>query len=360
MTKRLSLFLFLIVLLSCKQKAEQINPVEEKITESVYASGIIKSNNQYQVFSVVNGLVKEVFVTEGTLVKKGDPILRLSDITAKLNNENARLAADQASLTTAADKQNQVKIEIETAKARMENESSLLQKQRNLWLQNIGSSNELEQRELSYKNAVNAYNAAKLKYSDLQQQLNFQAKQAQNNLKIANTTTGDFTVKSETNGRVYSILKETGEMVNTQSPVALIGDATFFTLELQVDEYDITRVKPGQKVLLNMDSYKGNVFEAVVQKINPIMNIQTRSFTVEASFTHPPAALYPNLTTEANIIIEVKEKAITIPRNYLMDDGTVLLANKEKRKVTTGLKDYQKVEITSGLTVKDLILKPEE
>ena len=42
-----------------------------------------------------------------------------------------------------------------------------------------------------------------------------------------------------------------------------------------------------------------------------------------------------------------------------MDDGTVLLENKEKRKVVTGLKDYQKVEIISGLTKNDVILKPE-
>jgi hypothetical protein len=79
---------------------------------------------------------------------------------------------------------------------------------------------------------------------------------------------------------------------------------------------------------------------------------------VEAEFITPPPALYPNLTTEANIIIAVKEKVLTIPRSYLQDDGTVLLANKEKRKITTGLKDYQKVEIISGLSVNDVILKP--
>jgi hypothetical protein len=36
----------------------------------------------------------------------------------------------------------------------------------------------------------------------------------------------------------------------------------------------------------------------------------------------------------------------------------VLLENKEKRKVTVGLKDYQKAEIVNGLTVKDVLIKP--
>ncbi|CAN5730826.1 macrolide transporter subunit MacA [soil metagenome] len=349
--------LLAILLFSCKKSPEKIQPLTEAITESVYASGIVKSNNQYQVFSAANGLVKQVFVTEGDLVKKGDPILRLTDNTARLNTENARLAADYAASNT--DKLSQSKIDIEVAKARMDNETSLLRKQRNLWDQGIGSQNELEQRELAHTSALNAYNAAKLRYSDLQTQLNFQVKQSQKNLQLSNTVAGDFTIKSEVNGKVYNVLKEVGEMVNTQTPVALIGDASGFTLELQVDEYDITRVKPGQKIILSMDSYKGEVFDAVVEKIDPMMNSQSKTFTVEASFVSPPATLYPNLTTEANIIIQVKDNALTIPRNYLLDSNYVLLANKEKRRVTTGLKDYQKVEIISGLTADDSILKPE-
>ncbi|UEG49109.1 HlyD family efflux transporter periplasmic adaptor subunit [Ferruginibacter lapsinanis] len=351
-------FIALILLVSCKSKQEKTNPIEEKITESVYASGIIKSKNQYQVFSAVGGLVKDILVTEGDLIKKGDAIMRLSDITARLNSENAKIAADYSSVAANADKLNALKIDIANAKAKMENDASLLEKQRNLWNQGIGTRNELDQRELMHTNSVNAYNAAKLRYNDLQQQLNFQSKQSQKRLEISNTTTGDYTIKSEVSGKVYDVLKEKGEMVNTQTPVALIGDANGFIVELQVDEYDIARIKIGQKILLSMDSYKGQVFEAVVEKINPAMNAQTKSFTIDAAFITPPPALYPNLTTEANIIINVKEKALTIPRNYLIDDTYVMLSTKEKRKVTTGLKDYQKIEILSGLTSKDVIIKP--
>ncbi len=358
MIKSIIFFLAALLLLSCKKSVEKINPSEEKITESVYASGIIKSKSQYQVFSAVNGLVKDILVTEGDLVKKGDAIMRLSDISARLNSENAKLAVDYSSLAANADKLNQIKIDIDVAKSKMDNDAALLEKQRNLWAQGIGTHNELDTRELVYKNSVNAYSASKLRLNDLQQQLTFQAKQSQKKLEISNNTTGDYTIKSEVNGKVYNLLKEKGEMVNTQAPVAVLGDATSFILELQVDEYDITRVKIGQKVIVNMDSYKGQVFEAVLEKIDPIMNAQSKSFTVEAAFNALPPALYPNLTAEANIIINIKEKALTIPRNYLIDEAYVLLSTKEKRKVTTGLKDYKKVEILSGLTVNDIILKP--
>ena len=131
-------------------------------------------------------------------------------------------------------------------------------------------------------------------------------------------------------------------MVNTQTPIAIIGDAESFILELQVDEYDIAQIRLGQKALISMDSYKGKVYEARITKINPIMNDRSRSFTVEAVFVTQPPSLYPNLTVESNILIHTKENALTIPRNYLFNDSLVILANKEKRKVTTGLKDYKK------------------
>ncbi len=240
----------------------------------------------------------------------------------------------------------------------MDNDASLVEKQRNLWSLGIGTKNELDMRELTYTNSTNLYNASKLRFKQIEKQLQLQEKQSQKLLAITQSNKTDFTVKSEFEGKVYTVLKKKGEMVNTQNPIALIGDATGFYLELQVDEYDIARIIKGQKVLLSMDSYKDQVFEAVIEKINPAMNTQSKSFTIDANFVKPPPALYPNLTTEANIIIKVKEKAITIPRSYLLNNEFVLLANKEKRKVVIGLMDYEKVEIINGIQLNDVILKP--
>lgn len=352
-------FIILIFLFSCKKKVEKTSPTVERISSSVYASGIIKTKNQYQVFSTVNGLIKEIFVVEGDLVKKGDPLMRVLNETAKLNSENAQIAADYASVNANADKLNELKISIEQAKNKMDNDFSLQQRQRNLWEQNIGTKNELEQRELSYKNASNTYQAAILRYNELKKQLNFSAAQSQKNLQISTNIAKDFTIKSDADGKVYNILKEKGEMVNTLNPVAIIGDAANFYLELQVDEYDIAKIRIGQKLVLKLDSYKGQVFDAKVTKINPLMNEKSKSFTIEADFVTKPETLFPNLTAEANIILQTKDKALLIPRNYLIDEEYVLMgAAKEKRKVIVGLKDYQKVEIVSGLTEQDIIIKP--
>ncbi len=353
------LWAFIVITLSaCKEKMEIITPIVQNITESVYATGIVKSKKQYEVFATVNGIIQKTNVTAGDIVHKGDVLITLMNETPKLNTENAQLAAAYSSVSWNLDKLNELKEQINLARAKMQNDSTLFRRQQNLWTHGIGSRNELEQRELAWKNAVTAYRSDLLRYNELKKQINFAAQQSWKNLEISTSIANDYNIRAKQDGKVYSLLKEPGEMVNTQTPVAVIGDADEFIIELQVDEYDISKIMRGQKVFVGMDSYKGHVFEAEVTKIEPIMDERSRSFKVEANFASQPLSLYPNLTIEANILICTKENVITIPRTYLLDEGYVLLKNGEKRKVTTGLKDYQRVEIISGLSKDALIKKP--
>jgi HlyD family secretion protein len=348
----------ILLLSSCKNKEDTVKPVVQIITESVYASGIVKSKNQYEVFSKVNGIIEQINVAEGDLVHKGDVLITLINETLRLNTENARLAAFYSSVPNNVNKLKELKDQITLAKAKMQNDSILFHRQQNLWAQDIGSRNELEQRELAWKNAVTTYQSALLQYNDLRTQVDFAAKQSAKSVEVSTSITKDYIIRAKQEGKVYSLLKEAGEMVNVQTPVAVVGDANEFIMELQVDEYDISKITPGLKVFVSMDSYKGQVFEAVVTKIGPMMNDRSRSFEVEAIFTSRPVNLYPNLTIEANIHIKTRNNALTIPRTYLVENNYVLLKSGEKRKVVTGLKDYQLVEIISGLSTDDQIKKP--
>jgi multidrug efflux pump subunit AcrA (membrane-fusion protein) len=196
-----------------------------------------------------------------------------------------------------------------------------------------------------------------LKLNDLKKQIALQSKQSKNSAAISSNLLNDFKVISEIDGRVYGISKLAGEMATPQLPIAIIGNANEFYVEMQVDEYDISKMSAGQKVYITMDSYKDKVFEAVVTKIYPLMNLKLKSFKVDATFTNKPDNLFPNISAQANIVIQVKEKAMIIPRSYLIDNEYVYLKNKEKRKVKVGLMDYEKVEILSGISVNDELVK---
>ncbi len=345
---------------SCHQKYEKTKPVEASMTEAVYASGIIKAKNQYQVFSTVNGVISKIFATENDLVKKGSPIIAVSDKASAINSENALLTAQYSEVNANQDKLHDLQNDIDLARSKYENDSMIYKRQQNLWNENIGTRIELEQKQLAFKNALNVFKSTKIKYDDLLRQLKYNERQSRNNLAISQSKVGDLTIRSEIDGKIYSLPKEVGEMVSPQTSLALIGDASSFLMELQVDEYDIVKISLGQKVLVIMDSYKGKAFEGRITKIDPLMNDRTKSFSVEAEFIKQPEVLYPNLTVEANIIIQTKQKALLIPRNYLVNDSIVLVEKDKKRVVITGLKDYKQVEILKGLTTDDVIYKPEE
>jgi HlyD family secretion protein len=347
----------ILVLASCGHKQETIHPTVENITSSVYASGTVKSVNQYEAFTKVNGIVVSLLVKEGDEVKKGQTILKLSNQAQTLGFENAKLLANYSSSESNQEKLHQAENELEVAKLKMENDGSLLERQKKLWSNEIGTKNDLDQREVVYKNSIALFNASRLKLNDLKKQIDFQSKQTSKSAAISSTSMNDYVITSQINGKVYSLNKALGEMVTSQLPIAIVGDAHKFYVELQVDEYDIAKLIKGQKAMISLDSYKGQAFEAVIEKIYPLMNKNSKSFKVDAVFTTQPNNLFPNLSAQANIIIQVKEKAITIPRSYLIDNEYVYLANKEKRKVKVGLMDYEKVEILSGINTSDDLVK---
>jgi len=356
MNKFSLLLLATLVLFACKSKVETTKPIVSNITESVYASGVIKAANQYQVFATVNGIINAIFVTEGDEVTKGTPLLSVVNEISKINTENARLAASYNDYATNKSKLYELKVNIDFAKNKWLVDSSLYNRQLTLWNQQVGSQVEIEQRKLAYENSRALYQSALLKYEELKRQLSFMSKQSKNNLQISLQQNQDFIVKSEADGKVYSILKENGEMVTPQMALAIVGSNNSFKLELQVDEYDIVRMKKGQLVLISLDSYKGEVFEAVIEKINPLMNERTKSFLVEAKFIKIPPVLYPNLTVEANVVIQTKNNVLTLPRSLVSDDGFVTTKSGDKVAVKMGLNDYERVEILSGITADDEII----
>lgn len=354
----LALFTFLYS--GCSEKKESIKPVYKSITSSIYASGTVKSLHQYEAFATVNGIVQDVFLEDGDLVKIGTPILSINNETQRLNNENAKLAAEFSDFNANQGKLNDAKLRMDLALNKMKNDSAMYFRQLNLFKQSIGTKVELEQKELNYENAKSLYYSSVVNYNDLKRQLKFNSEQAKRNLKISSKLQNDFILVSEVNGKVYSISKEKGEIVNTQTPLAILGDAKRFILEMQVDENDILKVNLNAKVFVTMDSYKGKVFEAKVTKVKPLMNEKSKTFLVEAVFINQPENIYPNLSFEANIEIETKNKALLIPRNYLVNETFVVKKDGTKVKVQTGLKDYEMVEILSGITVNDELILPEE
>ncbi len=356
---KITVYLFIVLsFLACKNKVRIIKPTVEPISESIYASGIVKSKGQYQVFATVNGIIENVFVSEGDSIKKGAPILSINSKSQRLNLENAELSAEFLDISANKEKLYEAKMIVDFSLHKMRNDSLMYFRQKNLWDQQIGTKAEFEQKELACQNSKNAYVSSITRYNDLKRQLDFNSSQSKKNLLISRNLINDYTICSEIDGIVYYLSKSKGETVGSQSSIAIIGDAKMFILEMQVDEYDIIKIKKDLRVEVTLDSYKAQVFEARITKINPLMNERSKTFVVEAEFLQAPKLLYPNISFVANVVIDSKQKAILVPRNYIINDSIVVKSNGDRVVVKVGLKDFQKAEILSGITENDELIEP--
>jgi HlyD family secretion protein len=358
-SKLTSISVLFLLFLSCGPKNDSITPEVKNITESVYASGIVKSTNQYEVYSKLGGIIEKITVKEGMHVKKGDTLFQLENKNSIIATENARLASENADFLANTDLLNEAENLIQLARKKLINDSLFYFRQKNLWDNKIGSKVELEQKELNFQNSKIALNNSIIRHQELERQLKLASNQSKNNLQLARLLEDDLIIRSEVDGVVYKINKEVGELVNNLGSIAVIGGDGFI-IELSIDEFDITKIKPDQQVIIRMDSYLTQLFEAKITTIDPMINERTRSFNAEAVFTKEPAELYPNLTVEANIVIHTKQDVLTIPRNYLMNDSIVKLEDGTFQKVETGLMDYNLVEIIAGINANTNLVLPDK
>ncbi len=352
---------FLMLLSACTEKKEQSQAVVSDITFSLYASGSVKSKDQYTVLSTVPGIIKQIHIEPGSLVKAGDLLFTLENREASLNTENARQVLDFSTSNSRknSDRLQEAVSQVGAAKEKYLSDSTIYFRQKKLWEQNIGTRLDFDQRHLAFATSKINLDAAVRRLVQLKNQLDNDVELSKINYQIAKKRQADYLIKSQIDGKVFDIEKNKGELVGPQTALGILGKPNEFYLEMNVDENDITSVKLDQEVAITMDSYKDRLFRGRVSKIYPIMDDRSRTFRVEAVFLDPPATLYPNLTAEANIIVSVKKNAILIPRNYLDKENQVWMEDGTKRKVVTGIRDERNVEILKGLSTTEIIYKPD-
>jgi multidrug efflux pump subunit AcrA (membrane-fusion protein) len=352
---------FLFLGLGCKKEKDKIHAERTTITESVYSSITIQPDSLYQAYAIVAGILDKNLVREGDTVYKGAPLLQIINTTPKLNSDNAKLALQLAreNYNGSSGVLTGIRDQIAAAALSLKNDSINYFRQKNLWEQNIGSKVEFDNRKLAYELSRNNLQLLKNQYTRTQNELQTQVEQASNSYKNSQVATGDFTVASMIDGKVYALYKNPGEIVTTMDPLASVGSRDVFVIEMLVDEVDIVKLSLGQRALITLDAYAQNVFEGKVYKIYPRKDERTQTFKVEARFENQPKTLYPGLSGEGNIIIAQRENVLTIPKSYLVD-GNKVRTEEGLREVQIGLQSLDKVEIKGGIDESTYLLMPEE
>ena len=350
-----------IFLTGCGHKGERISPQYRPIVESVYASVKVQPDSLYRAFALVQGMVDANQVEEGQLVLPDQALVKLINTNPELQAETARLNYELAreQYQGNATMLQSIEQEIATARLQLVNDSVNYCRQKNLWDQQIGSRSQYESRKLAYERSINSVKLLEDKYTQTNNELQTKLQVAENAYQASLKSSGDFTVRSMIRGKVYALYAEKGEVVNPQQPLALIGSADDFVVEMLVDEVDIVRIAYEQEVLVTLEAYSDQLFRARISKIYPTKDERNQTFVVEARFISPPEVLYPGLAGEANIVIARRDSVLTIPRSYLLNNGQVLTEDGET-EVKTGLTNLEYVEIISGIDDTTILIKPEQ
>ena len=352
--------LLVLVLGSCSDEHETTKPTIGPITESVYASGVVKAEGQYMVYPTVNGTVTALLVQAGDTVKAGQPLLRIDDRTSGLafNNAEAQLRLLEMNAGDNGPVLGQLRDVLSQAKEKLQLDSLNYARQQALWAQRIGSQAELDQRELAYTTSKANYNRANKALEEGRNRLRAETQVARNTAGISGAGNDDRTPRSLIDGIVYDLSIEPGELATSQRAIAVIGSATDLYLELEVDERDIALVKPGQLVYVSLEIHDAYAFRATVTRVIPIMDERSRTFTVEARFDEHVPSLFPNMSAEASVVLRVKDSALTIPASYLVDGSYVLIGPDERVQVKVGARDLERVEVLEGVDSTTVLYKP--
>ncbi len=351
------LFICALLIISCGNEVEEHSVDFKIVNEGVYASGEVYPKDYFILRTDKTERVKEILVHEGSIVKKGDILAILGTVE---ENEEAKIIQSQIEMAKNNVLDNstilkEFESKISLAKQKYEIDKINAEKYQELALSKAVSSKEANQMLITSKTSYTEYQNIKNQYKTKKRALLNALLDSKKELLQSK-----YLLRSYISGKVYSIEKKEGDIVMPEEPIMLIGTDKSFKLELLVDERDISRISKNQEVFFETDIYLGKQFNAKVFRVNPTLQKASRSFKVEAIIKDSTSYFYPQSSVEANIIVKKKEKRMLIPLDYLYEKDSVYIKKDDevnKIRVTTGTRFKDWIEIKSGLSQGDKILK---
>lgn len=355
--------ILILIAFSCgDSENNEVKPQTKNITESVYASVSVRPQLSYFPQPMRSGIVKEIYGQEGDLVKKGQILLEITPtetVKGQLVNAQINLQEAKSNYLGSNNLLKNISLEISITKEQLSLDSTNYERQKELKKKNVGRTLDLDQAKAKYFSTQQQLGVLEKKYSQTKTNLQSNYKKALSQTKTEKSQLNDFTIRSEMDGKIYTINKEIGDYISSQEKFAEIGSSNDFKLQMDIDEVDITKIELGDSVIIKLDAYENELFIAIVDKIFPKKDDITQTFRVEGRFTEKPPKLFNGLSGEANIIVSERKNALVIPSEYLLPNNKVLTEDGEK-SIKTGLKNLKFTEVIAGIDSTTTLLKPTE
>ncbi|WP_315368320.1 efflux RND transporter periplasmic adaptor subunit [Kingella oralis] len=331
-----------------------------KIAQTVSATGEIAATNLVDVGAQVSGQIKKMHVKIGDVVKEGDLIAEIDNVTQvnEVNTRKAQLQTYQAQLESA-----QVALKIAQRKYSR--------------YKSLASADAVSKEEFEATEDSLATNRAKIK------ELQSSIRQTQIAINTAEKDLGYTRITAPSAGTVVSLVVEQGQTINasqTSPTVVQIADLTSMTNKMQIAEGDATKVKAGQTVNFTILSEPDTPISAKLDSIDPGLTTMSQGsysrstdttsnaiyYYARATVPNPEGKLAIGMTTQNTVEIASADNVLMVPTVAIKTkDGKkfvrVLGANNQAsdREIQTGLKDSMNTEVKSGLNEGEKVVMSE-
>jgi HlyD family secretion protein len=298
------------------------------ITSVVSASGTLNAVTTVLVGSQISGQIKELKVDFNSAVKQGDLLARIDPETyeirvrqAEADLEAARTSMLQKQSDAAAQRSQALRARItyDDAKRDLERKQTLVEK-------GFISGADLEKARFLEQGLNEAIRTADAQTKSAEAQIANAAaviKQREAALAAARNDLAKTAITAPVDGIVISRQIDAGQTVaaslNTPTLFTIARDLRDMQVEVAIDESDIGKLKPEQRVTFTVDAFAGRTFEGRVRQIRKaaqtVQNVVT--YTVVVETPNANLLLVPGMTANVRIIAESRDNVLKVPNAAL-------------------------------------------
>ena len=319
------------------------------------ATGYVTARRRATVSSKITGKVVQVYVEEGMAVREGQVLARLDDET-----QRATVALAEAQAEAARRNVNESEVRLNEARITLERVTKLV---------GVGYSTaaEVDAARAAVDSLVARISAARE-----------QVRVAERQIALAQTDLDSTVIRAPFTGVAISKDAQPGEMVSpvsagggfTRTGICTIVDMRSLEIEVDVNESYINRVKPEQAVTAVLDAYPEWQIPARVITTIPSADRQKATVLVRIAFMQLDPRILPDMGAKVTFLRDSEDSAAApaarpvtlVPKGAIKTDGkqayafVVINDRVDRRAITTGGTDGDRVEIVAGLSAGERVV----
>lgn len=270
------------------------------VVQAVEATGTLEAVTTVEVGTQVSGTIKALYADYNSRVRKGQVIAQLEPSLFETQVEQARATVQR------------LQAEVDAAKVQVEDTRVKLKRAQELSAKQLIPATDLETAHANARQAEASLKAAQA-----------QLVQGRASLRNNEVNLGHTTIKAPIDGIVISRNVDVGQTVaaSMSAPTlfVLAQDLRQMQVNARVDESDIGRIEPGQRVEFRVDAHPDDTFTGTVKQVRlePVIEQNVVSYVTVIDVPNPELKLKPGMTANVTVEIARADDILRVPNAAL-------------------------------------------